>query len=189
MIPQERTIVNVNIQEVAKVPSNILQALQKSANSAISGDGSCSLPNRQISCFAAETCAAQQRALQFSDITHAGRTYIAYIAGMKPEFVGCVTFSEFVPDHVETDANKRNVMMTNLCVAKNYRGNHIGKRLIARAPAPCTLYLEIATHPDLRERADRLRSMYAALGFEDVASSESKLVPRRCMKKSVETKS
>ena len=113
---------------------SLAQKYAAEAYEALNGDGTCSLPNMEKTCFAREFCLdGVAPALKLSELCGAP---IGFVAIEADEFAGCITCSG--PTSVHERYFPRNIpcsamIMSNLCVPKKYRGRGYGASLCRRA--------------------------------------------------------
>ena len=173
----------------------LLDHLRAQASVALNGDGTCSLENMEISCFASEFCSANT--FPSMDLEHLRACLYAFVAvtDMVPQeyagfsdggvrFIGCVSANppckratNLLP-HMNIDA----LVISNLCVAPAYRTLGVGRRLIEsilNLRAPDT-FLMVARGPDesndasgdllniFDQRVPRLVAMYEQRGFRQI---------------------
>lgn len=173
--------------------------MQEHAERAMYGNKTCSLPNMNTSCFAAERCAmAGDNKVQFpSGNVLAGETFTLVAHSLRSEkktettdvdhFVGCVCVgpasiygSHMYPFDVSTAH-----VIYNLCVSNAFQGGGVGRQLVhaARSRISGPLYLfvlntgrdssdsDIATA--MTTRVKRLETTYTRMGLTRIANMDS----------------
>ena len=165
------------------------------ASACLVGDRTCSLDNMRRSCFASELC-AQSRPLHMSLRSFVGAP-LALVALVREDdggesFGGCVCAGApegFRALFSQLD-DKRDVVLSNLCVSEARRGLGIGRALLERTREWAMgrpLYLTVAraasaTDADVvtafEERVARLIETYERCRFRQCASCAEALLLR-----------
>jgi GNAT superfamily N-acetyltransferase len=180
---------------VVRLTPELAAALKAQAAVALNGDGSCSLQAMRTSCFASENCAhggGSQRhsAMQLDVLLSQPHAFVA-VSDVAPDgttrlaedaFVGCVSCGPARHSYAarlfpQTAFSAHAHVLSNLCVASDYRGHNVGRRLVDAVvgvgDVPQNTYLLVARGseqtPELaeafRDRVARLRATYAKLDF------------------------
>lgn len=169
----------------------LLDRLQYEARRALNGDGSCSLENMQVSCFASERCAnGDDRIMELRDIYQS--SWMAYVALREgSHFCGCVsvtqassspTLAKYFPLQklVFPDA----LLLSNLCASYSERGIGLGSRLVYKILAhKKPVYLLVSkiglahSNEDIvtaySKRVPKLKDIYKSMGFKIVDEESS----------------
>lgn len=154
--------------------------LEAGSDVALNGDGTCSKGNMSTSCFASETCSLKASQMKLSSLASQPLAFVTIDdRGDGKSFVGCVSaapasraswvgYNGFEPDAL---------VLSNLCVANDYRGQGVGRTLVERILSERKpTYLLIAKAEDhdadlkgvFQDRVERLQNTYSALGFDTV---------------------
>ena len=180
---------------VVRLTPELATRLKAQAAVALNGDGSCSLNAMTTSCFASENCAhgggrRQSSALQLDALLTQPHAFVA-VSDLAPDgttrhaedaFVGCVScgparHSIAARLFPRTEFADTAHVLSNLCVASEYRKHHVGRRLVDAVVgvggAAQNTYLLVARGTDatpalaeaFRDRVARLRATYAKLDF------------------------
>ena len=133
---------------VVRLTPEFAARLKAQAAVALNGDGSCSLKAMTTSCFASENCAhgggrRQSSALQLDTLLAQPHAFVA-VSDLAPDgttrlpedaFVGCVScgparHSLATRLFPRTEFAEAAHVLSNLCVASEYRKHHVGRRLV-----------------------------------------------------------
>ena len=175
----------IPVVDVLPLTPELVRTCNEAASVALSGDGTCSLENVAISCFASEACARGQSPLM--DLAALVSSRHSFVALHEGNFVGCVSAHPCRLAHVvrlfpDLCFGPEDLLLSNLCVAHACRGQpfRAGRKLIETVldVAPANLYLLVALGPCLEERSANLRRMYAHLGFREVVACERAVLMR-----------
>lgn len=171
-------------QLILPLTPELCKTYEKEAENALTGDSSCSLANKQFSCFGFELCdsdssSCSKRMSLFSLLPH------AFVAVKENKFCGCASLVSACPYAVyfpEVVFNPNDVLMHSLCVRHDERGNSIGKSIVSKcildaASKDASLYLCVKKpHCDcehLRNRQEKLLKMYSRYDFAKVAEGST----------------
>lgn len=189
--------------EIVFLSQERLAEFREEAKRALVGDGTCSLQNTSISCFASELCACKRnpQSLELSSLMDYPIRLIAVLDG---HFVGCVAAGPLrdVPDASLRRAarNPSDMFVVSLCVASDARNGGIGRLLldgVRRAAPKADLFLTTRIMSDdndstlrqfYRERLARQHRFYTSEGFvyKGCVTPELRLyVCKHCSKKQI----
>lgn len=175
------------MQPVVKpLTSTLANRFANECRQAWNGDETCSLSNMRMSCFASEGCSARRSCkgdFDFRSFLKYQTPVVAVDAGEKI-FMGCASadpcatssaFQVLFP-HVATEPGAGVVF--NLCVNAKHRGGGVARALMStmHGKYPVVYVLVVLPSPgsaphvqaEMRERSDRLKSIYGHMGFRVV---------------------
>lgn len=159
--------------------SALCEELGAQADQALNGSG-CNLESYDTSCFAAETCSRYSSIrMKLSDLLIASKVALVAVTGTPRRFVGCVSAASpdchTTKEHPHLMANPHTLLISNLCVLKDFRRIGVGRRLVRKVlaksdPGVCLLISkEGIMSPSLNsvfeDRIHRLRKTYERMGF------------------------
>ncbi|MAT10956.1 MAG: hypothetical protein CMM02_08105 [Rhodopirellula sp.] len=171
---------DLNFTEIVHLTPELLITFQEDAKRALVGDGSCSLDNVAISCFASELCSCNRnpQSLELSSLMDFP---IRLVAVRENVFVGCVAAGPLrdVPNSLlrRVGCKSSDLFVVSLCVASDARNGGIGRLLldgVRRAAPSSDLYLTTRKMSDgsdtaldqfHRERLIRQHRFYTSEGF------------------------
>lgn len=196
----ERTVEHVQISPVESTS----YTLQKHAELAMYGNKTCSLPNMNASCFAAERCAMAGknqvhfpsgnvlRGATFTLVAHSLRSDEGTKTTGVDNFVGCVCVgptsiygSDMYPSALDVTSAH---VIYNLCVSNTFQGGGVGRQLVntARSHVSGPLYLFVlSTGTDssntdiatvMTARVQRLDTTYTRMGLKRIANMGSHIL-------------
>lgn len=211
MIVLKRTRLEDDPIQIVPLDATLAARIDRDASRALNGDGRCTLNTMNTSCFASENCSLTGTSgMRVHDLL-VGNTqaFVAVDRARQPErFVGCVSVRHAEPcsAYPSHTFQPNSCMISNLCVAKEYRKRRVGKRLIdhaVRAQSQCLAdpsedhhtYLEIALHDKsssplppresndcarvFDHRVKRLLTTYEKLGFGVVDKCSNRILLQR----------
>lgn len=174
----------------------IVNRIHTEAKNALCGDNSCSSPNLSDSCFAIEICAKGYPKSTFDSIHLSSLTSHPYAFVVVAKytdcaktltFVGCIsadTASTALRAQFHPHLNSDSIVISNLCVAKAYRGRGAAKMLMGAIVRVLRsergwhtpLFLVIMKHEKYRKQFERrvamLRQIYKNFGFRECVAHE-----------------
>lgn len=120
-------------------PSDIPPNVYEESSRILTGDGTCSKENMNVSCFASERCGKDGgdriHAMSLHDMKNSTYSVVSYDMHRGNMFVGCATAEPVamcVAMYPMLDLNPQGHVIFNLCVNNEYRGCRMGPRLIHR---------------------------------------------------------
>ena len=183
---------------VVPLTAELAEMLHEDSQQALGGDGSCTLRNMNVSCFAAEHCAKGGHGTSSTLRSLLGGGY-AFVCiddtYSPPRFVGCVQ-AKLCPSYVAAmfppDLRPRGLVLFSLCVDDRYRRQHVGARLVQRVlDVGCEAGLSVHLLVDkgrsatgecvaaFHDRVPRLRETYARLGWAEECESDDYILFRQ----------
>jgi GNAT superfamily N-acetyltransferase len=178
---------------IVSLTQELAQRFHDASRKELSGDGSCSLPNMDDSCFASESCnRGFNPTMTVNDLLFATH---AFVAMEDDVFVGCVSASDssHLCHKFKNCQNTPGLLLSNLCVNKKYRRSGVGKELIQHIvdrSHPATYLTVAGENPNasedvrktFRSRVERLFKTYNNLHFDFVDKDDTsylfRYVPR-----------
>ena len=159
----------------------VTRKCEKQMRQSFIGDGTCSLENMELSCFASEGC-NHNTSLTF-DMNDYLNQDVKLVAMQDEVFLGCLTASKLSMSfalkihfpHLQPRCDS--ILVSNLCVSSHARGRGVCKAMLHEVfRRHKTIYLLIArplcinevTRRLMTERSANLVKMYTHLGFHMV---------------------
>lgn len=175
--------------DVVTLTREICERFGLEGETALCGDGTCSLSNMETSCFASERCMTSRRCgiMTLTDMMDADMKYACIVDG---RFGGCIVASlcsKFPHIFMRfPEVTRDSYLVCNFCVAPHLRGKGVGKVLmrkvlLQRRPTYLTVLLP-CSHADaelrelMRARSSNLEAMYTRMGFRAVDRREHLLM-------------
>ena len=168
---------DVPVYHIRTLTPELAASVRGEMLAALNGDGSCSLDNQRVSCFASESCARGARppatTFEASPTTHA----FAALDGAG-HLLGCVRATPARGGMIQAlfppiALGERDLLLSSLCVAHAWRKKGIGATLVRQVlsvDAAADVYLCIARLND--KHVDKLLKIYGDLGFSRCGVSE-----------------
>lgn len=123
---------------VVPLTPELATLLHADAQRALRGDGTCTLDNMTVSCFAAEHCMQGNHAGEgiLRSLLHDGYSFVCIDdTHTPPKFVGCAKASlcpQYIAHKFPCHQRPDGLVLFSLCVDERYRRQRVGARLIER---------------------------------------------------------